>query len=465
MNQVGKLPSVERLLQAAEIRALVARHGRARVTDGVRHALSAARRVMLDGGSVDAAPATLAGPVDAFCLERRRTGPHPVFNLTGTVLHTNLGRAPLAREAVDAMARAARDACSLEYDLVRGRRGSRTAAVAERLRRLTGAEDALVVNNNAAAVLLLLNSLALRREVPVSRGELVEIGGSFRMPDIMARAGCRLVEVGTTNRTHVDDFANAVTARTALLLKVHASNFAIRGFTAEVPEAELARLADDRGLPLAIDLGSGALVDFGRWGLPSEPLVADALGRGADLVTFSGDKLLGGPQAGIVVGRADLLARLAANPMARALRADKMTIAALEATLALYEDLDTLPQRLPALRLLTRPAEEIAGQARRLAPALAAALGDGFSVEVTALQSQIGSGAQPVAALESAGLAVAPRPPGRGADARLRGLAAALRRLERPTVAALRDGRLCLDLRCLDDEDLFVRQLAALAAP
>ena len=457
----SRLPSVERLLRAAELAPALAAFGRPLVVAALREALAERRATLRAGGLPDAAPAALAAEVEAFCRARLAIGPRPVFNLTGTVLHTNLGRAPLAAEAVAAMTAAAA-ACDLEFDLERGRRGERDGAVAARLRRLTGAEDALVVNNNAAALLLLLNTLALRREVPVSRGELIEIGGSFRLPEIMARAGCRLVEVGTTNRTHAGDFAEAISPRTGLLLKVHCSNYAIAGFTAAVALPEMKRLAAGNGLPLAVDLGSGTLLDLARWGLPAEPSAASVLAAGADLVAFSGDKLLGGPQAGLVAGRADLVRRLARNPLKRALRADKLTLAALDATLALYEDPDRLASRLPALRLLVRPAEEIAAQARRLAGPVQAALGGGFTVAAGAMASQIGSGALPTATLASAGLAIRPAQRGRGADARLRRLARALRGLPRPVIGAIGDGALRLDLRGLDDEARFLAQLARL---
>ena len=465
MSFADRPPSVERLLRSAEVAPLVSAFGRALTVVALRSTLDDLRAERGRGETVDGSVRALAARAEAFCLRRMETGPRPVFNLTGTVLHTNLGRAPLAAEAIAAAAAAARGASDLEFDLGRGRRGERDAAVEDRLRRLTGAEAALAVNNNAAAVLLLLNALAFGKEVPVSRGELIEIGGSFRMPDVMARAGCRLVEVGATNRTHKRDFEAAIGPNTALLLKVHASNYAIRGFVASVPETELAELAHARGLPFAVDLGSGTLVDLARWGLPKEPTVAETLARGADLVTFSGDKLLGGPQAGLVAGRADLVRRLARNPMKRAMRADKMTLAALDATLALYEDPDRLPDRLPALRLLTRTADRIAEQADRLKPAVERALGEAFAVEAAPMKSQIGSGALPEETLDSAGLAIRPVPAGRGADARLRGLAAAFRRLPRPVVGSLRDSALRLDLRCLDDEAEFLGQLSASRLP
>ncbi|MDA0220861.1 MAG: L-seryl-tRNA(Sec) selenium transferase [Proteobacteria bacterium] len=463
-NAPSRPPSVDRLLQDAALAGLVAAHGRAPVLAATRRTLERLRGALAEGASPDLAPPVLARLIGADVQALLARSLRPVFNLTGTVLHTNLGRAPLAEEAVAAVAAVTRGASNLEYDLAAGHRGERDGHVAARLTRLTGAQAALVVNNNAAAVLLLLNTLANRREVPVSRGELIEIGGAFRLPAIMARAGCRLVEVGTTNRTHIGDFAEVIGERTGLILKCHRSNFAIEGFTAEVAEADLAALAHGHDLPLAVDLGSGTLVDLTRWGLPREPTVGQTLAAGADLVTFSGDKLLGGPQAGLIVGRADLIARLARNPMKRALRADKMTLAALEATLALYEDPDSLPRRLPALALLTRPRGEIRAQAEGLLPAVAAALGETCTVAITDLLSQIGSGAQPVAVLPSAGLALRPAQ-ARGGDALLRDLAARLRALPRPVIGRLHDGALLLDLRCLDDEAAFRESLARLGAP
>ena len=462
-NDPSRLPSVDRILQDPAIDALVSAHGRAPVLESTRRVLEVLRADMAEGATPDLSSPALARLITMQTERLLALSLRPVFNLTGTVLHTNLGRAPLAESAIAAVGAAARGASNLEYDLERGRRGERDDHVAERLKRLTGAQAALVVNNNAAAVLLLLNTLARGKQVPVSRGELIEIGGAFRLPAIMARAGCRLVEVGTTNRTHARDFAEAMNEKTGLVLKCHRSNFAIEGFTAEVPEAELATLAHAHDVPFAVDLGSGTLVDLSRWGLPRETTVAQTLVAGADLVTFSGDKLLGGPQAGLIVGRADLVASLARNPMKRALRADKMTLAALDATLALYEDPDSLPRRLPALAQLTRPRQAIRAQAERLAPALAAALGEAFVVSVTELASQIGSGALPVDLLPSAGLAVRPAN-ARGGDAALRRLATRLRALPRPVIGRLHDGALLLDLRCLDDEAAFRDGLERLAA-
>ena len=437
-------------MRCPEAQVLVACHGRDAVVSMVRRVLAQARSAQVP---IPDGPQVLAEASARLALSALPTL-RPVFNLTGTVLHTNLGRAALPTEAIEAMVVAARGAVNLEYDLERGERGERDGHLEPLLCELTGAEAATVVNNNAAAILLVLNTLAAGKEVPTSRGELVEIGGSFRMPDIMARSGCRLREVGTTNRTHLHDFAQAIGPDSGLLLKVHASNYVIEGFSASVPEAELASLCRSQGLPFVVDLGSGALIDLSRFGLPHEPTVAEALKNGADLVTFSTDKLLGGPQAGIVAGRADLVDRVRRNPMKRALRVDKMTIAALAAVLRLYTDPDRLVTRLPTLRLLTRPQDELRSLAARLCPLVQAVLGAAHVVQAIDCDSQIGSGSLPTRTVPSAGLAIQP-----GSAA----LAAALRRLPVPVIGRLHDGRLVLDLRCLEDEQGFVAQLQQLA--
>ncbi len=447
------LPAVDRVLRAPSAAALIERYGRGLVADAVRDAI-AERRSSAEFASVEAVVAASEAALARLMQASQRR----VFNLTGTVLHTNLGRAPLPEEAVAAAVEAMRAPSTLEYDLASGRRGERDDHIAGWLTRLTGADAALAVNNNAGALLLTLNALALGREAIVSRGELIEIGGAFRLPDIMARAGTRLREVGTTNRTHLKDFADAIGPDTALILKVHTSNYAIQGFTAAVPAARLAPLAHQHGLPLVEDLGSGTLVDLDHWGLPHEPTVAEALKAGADLVTFSGDKLLGGPQAGIVVGRADLIAALAKNPLKRALRLDKIRLAALEAVLRLYADPDRLAERLPALRLLVRQRAEIAALAERVMPALAQALDGVASVAPVETKSQIGSGALPVSLLPSAGLALSPLRPSGGA---VEALARHLRALPVPVIGRIEAGRVILDLRCLEDEAGFTGQLTA----
>ena len=439
------LPSVDRLLEDPALAAAAAEYGRAEALTGARQALADARRTLGTGGALD--PSSLGPAAAAHAAARGRPSLRRVFNLTGVVLHTNLGRAPLPREAMAAIAEVAGN-CNLEYDLETGRRGDRDSHVEGLLTELTGAEAALVVNNNAAAVLLVLNSLSAGRDALVSRGELVEIGGSFRMPEIMARAGARMVEVGTTNRTHASDFEAAIGPDTGCVMKVHTSNYEVVGFTASVPDDRLARIAAAAGAPYAVDLGAGQLVDLARYGLPQEPMPGQALAAGAGLVTFSGDKLLGGPQAGIVVGRADLVAALKRNPMRRAMRLGKLSLAALEAVLRLYRDPDRLAERLPTLRALTRSVEEIEAQAHRLAPAVEGA-------EVVAVASQIGSGSLPVERLESRALALS-APGGKALEAR----AAAFRRLPIPVIGRISEGRLLFDLRTLDDEDAFLSQLA-----
>jgi L-seryl-tRNA(Ser) seleniumtransferase len=462
---LGRPPSLDKLLESAALRSLINVHGRTEATAAAREALAAWRA---DGSRPFDTDAFEAGCA-AWLAERSTMHLRPVFNLTGTVLHTNLGRAPMPPEAIEAVAAVMGQASNLEYSLPDGERGDRDDHLEALLRELTGAQAATVVNNNAAAVLLVLAALAEKKQVVVSRGELVEIGGAFRIPDIMRRANATLVEVGTTNRTHRRDFEAAIGPKTALVMKVHASNYAIEGFTASVPVAELAELCRTRGLPLVEDLGSGALIDMTRWGLPAEPTPMQSLAAGVDIVTFSGDKLLGGPQAGLIAGSPALVAKIKRHPLKRALRLDKMTIAALEAVLKLYRDPDRLAERLPTLRLLTRSQPEIQAQAERLAPAVAQALGAGAAVVgVMACQSQIGSGSLPVDRLPSACIAIAPPPAARRAGSFPQRLAAMLRTLPRPVIGRIAEGRLLLDLRCLDgaeQERAFVEQLAVWAAP
>jgi L-seryl-tRNA(Ser) seleniumtransferase len=463
MDSFRALPSVDGLLRTERIEALITRHGRSLIADAIRTVLATVRTEMTTQ-SMAVSEETLLERIALEVQAQTTASLRPVFNLTGTILHTNLGRASLPAEAVDAIVAAARGPSNLEFDLQTGSRGDRDDHVESALCRLTGAAAATVVNNNAAAVLLVLNTLALRKEVPTSRGELIEIGGSFRLPDIMKRAGCMLREVGTTNRVHLSDFADAIGPKTGLVIKVHTSNYEVVGFTASVPEQELASLCHERRIPFAVDLGSGMLVNLEQYGLPHEPTPSEALAHGADIVTFSGDKLLGGPQAGLIVGRADLIAAIKSNPLRRALRVDKMTIAALSAVLALYRHGDRLSERLPVLMLLTRSSADIRAVAERLLPLVTAALDSVATVRVADCQSQIGSGALPTRTIPSAGLAIRPVAR-RRTGTTLQEIASAFRGLPIPVIGRIQDDEFILDLRCLEDEGRFAAQLSQLRYP
>ncbi len=466
-SALSDLPSVDRLLRSVEAADLIERHGRMAVVAAFRSTLAAEREIRLNTSAIDGesrSAESVSSIVERATryIDQRRVSPlRRVFNLTGTVLHTNLGRAQLPEEAIEAIVRVARGASNLEYDLLSGERGERDDHVEALLCELTGAEAATVVNNNAAAILLVLRSLANRREVPISRGELIEIGGSFRLPEIIHGAGCRLREVGTTNRTHLSDFSHAIGPRTGAVLKAHSSNFEIRGFTASADEGKLAALCRERGVPFVVDLGSGALTDLRIYGLTHEPTPRETLARGADIVTFSGDKLLGGPQAGVIVGRADLVSKIRRNPLKRALRLDKLTLAALSAVLYLHSDPQQLVESLPTLRLLARPASAVREAAERVLPACAAALEKLARVDVVACESQIGSGSQPLRTIESAGISI--RPSGRAkAGVTPREIAAAFRALPVPVVGRIQRGSFILDLRTLEEESTFIAQLAEL---
>ncbi|MBS0234083.1 MAG: L-seryl-tRNA(Sec) selenium transferase [Proteobacteria bacterium] len=452
------LPSVDAVLKSGVAKPLFERFGRVAVTDAIRGVLAETRATLKSGTSRLPSTEELVALAQARLADDDRSTLRPLFNLTGTVLHTNLGRALIAEAAIEAAVEAMRDPVTLEFDLAGGKRGERDDHIRGLLCELTGAEDATVVNNNAAAVLLALNTLACGREAIVSRGELIEIGGAFRMPDIMARAGAKLVEVGTTNRTHAKDYRAALSAATGVILKVHTSNYRILGFTSEVGAPELAEIASAANVPLLNDLGSGSLIDLSAFGMQREPTVHEAVAEGADIVTFSGDKLLGGPQAGFIVGKRELITAINRNPMKRALRVDKIRLAAIEATLKLYRDPDRLVERLPTLRLLARTRADIEAQALRILPAVQSAVGPDFVVGPCECQSQIGSGALPLDTVDSAGIAIRPQSGGTA----LERLTAALRSLPRPVIGRLDDGALILDLRCLTDEAEFLSVLATL---
>ncbi|CRY05359.1 L-seryl-tRNA(Sec) selenium transferase [Yersinia enterocolitica] len=452
----SQLPAIDSLLRAPEMAPLLDEYGAALLTENLRLMQAEAREYIrqfhtLADWCADW-PAALR-----HRLNQRQPALKPVFNLSGTVLHTNLGRAPLAESAIAAVTDAMRGAVTLEYSLSGAGRGHRDRAVADLLCELTGAEDACIVNNNAAAVFLMLTVMAAGKQVVVSRGELVEIGGAFRIPDVMRQAGCELVEVGTTNRTHLKDYRQAISEHTGLLMKVHTSNYSIEGFTASVAEQQLAALGHEFAIPTATDLGSGSLVDMTRYGLPAEPMPQQLIAAGVDLVTFSGDKLLGGPQAGIILGKKQWIDQLQQHPLKRVLRADKMTLAALDATLRLYQQPDRLTELLPTMRLLTRPAQDIAKSAQRVLAALNSSYGAEFTLAVEACWSQIGSGSLPVDRLPSWAVTFTPKE-GRGSA--LEALTARWRVLAKPIIGRVADGRLWLDLRCLEDEAALLRELA-----
>ncbi|MHA3504445.1 L-seryl-tRNA(Sec) selenium transferase [Yersinia enterocolitica] len=452
----SQLPAIDSLLRAPEMAPLLDEYGAALLTENLRLMQAEAREYIrqfhtLADWCADW-PAALR-----HRLNQRQPALKPVFNLSGTVLHTNLGRAPLAESAIAAVTDAMRGAVTLEYSLSGAGRGHRDRAVADLLCELTGAEDACIVNNNAAAVFLMLTVMAAGKQVVVSRGELVEIGGAFRIPDVMRQAGCELVEVGTTNRTHLKDYRQAISEHTGLLMKVHTSNYSIEGFTASVTEQQLAALGHEFAIPTATDLGSGSLVDMTRYGLPAEPMPQQLIAAGVDLVTFSGDKLLGGPQAGIILGKKQWIDQLQQHPLKRALRADKMTLAALDATLRLYQQPDRLTKLLPTMRLLTRSAQDIAESAQRVLAALNSRYGAEFTLTVEPCWSQIGSGSLPVDRLPSWAVTFTPKE-GRGSA--LEALTARWRGLAKPIIGRVADGRLWLDLRCLEDEAALLRELA-----
>lgn len=456
-----KLPGVDQVLQQTEAAELINTFGRTASTKAIRHVLEQWRRNSKDLAR-QAPTHTLILKQAADHLNQHDLGMKRLINLTGTVIHTNLGRSALPETAIQAMLTVAGNPTDLEYDLETGQRGDRDHHIESLITEITGAEAATVVNNNAAAVMLVLNTLAYGKQVPVSRGELVEIGGSFRVPEIMAQSGCSLVEVGSTNRTHRRDFENVIGPETALLMKVHTSNYQIQGFTKSVPEKELAKLATTNNIPLMSDLGSGTLVDLRKYNLPYEPTVQEAISSGADIITFSGDKLLGGPQAGLIIGRRAFINKIKANPMKRALRVDKMTLAALCEVLKLYRNPDQLSLTLPTLHLLARSADDIESMADRLLPEFSQHLEKGqYQVSKLELKSQIGSGSMPLDLLASWGLSITTGTD-KGSDQKLRRLADAFRRLPIPVLGRIHHGRLLFDLRTLFDPTELCQQLGFL---
>jgi L-seryl-tRNA(Ser) seleniumtransferase len=435
------LPAVGSLLELDGVRRLQAATPRQLVADAVRSVVERVRRAAIPA-PVDDAAWVLA--IESALEQQQRPTLRRVINATGVVLHTNLGRAPLADAALDAIRAVAQGFSTLEYDVTTGGRGSRHAHCTSLLTELTGAEGALVVNNCAAALVLALNTFCDGRDAVISRGELVEIGGSFRVPDIMAKSGARLVEVGTTNRTHADDYRRALSARTGALVSVHRSNFTLEGFVATVPVRELAPIAAEARVPLLHDFGSGLLLDLSPWGLTGEPTARDAVAAGASLVMMSGDKLLGGPQAGIIVGRAELIDAMRRNPLARALRVDKLTLAALDATLRLYRDPARAVTAIPALAMLTTPAAALEARAARIVSALVSEGVPPRVARVARTEATVGGGAFPGAQIPSAAILLDVESP--------ENLEAALRGATIPVIGRIAEGKVLLDLRAVGPE-------------
>ena len=446
------LPAVDHLIDAAKADPAFEGIPPSVLVGSIRAVIEAERRRILDavedGREPEPAAALLLGKVKQAVRRAMTPNLRRVVNATGVVIHTNLGRSLLADEAVERMLAVAGRYSNLEYDLAAGRRGSRYTAVRELLCEITGAEDAMVVNNNAGAVLISLETMARGRSVIVSRGDLVEIGGSFRIPDVMEKSGAVLKEVGTTNRTHLRDYEGAIDPQTALLLKVHWSNYSIIGFTAQVPLAELVALGAKHGLPVMEDLGSGTFVDFSKYGLLKEPTVQESVAGGADVVTFSGDKLLGGPQAGIIIGRKPLIESIRKNPINRALRIDKLTLAALEGTLRLYRDEPRAVNAIPTLRMLNAKEESLAARAQDLAGRLASLADPRLAIAIVSLSSKAGGGSLPLLELPSRGLKLGI------AGCSTHRLEARLRGSEPPIIGRIEDDAFIMDMRTLQDEEL-----------
>lgn len=443
-----RLPKMDRLLAWPELAPLVDLYGRRLLRVAARSVLETLRRRLERNPETDLSPECITALIRSLLQRQEEHGLRRVINGSGVVLHTNLGRSPLPAVARRALLDTAWGYSNLEFDLDRGERGERYAHVEELICEITGAEAALVVNNNAAAVLLCLSALATGREVIVSRGELVEIGGSFRIPDVMAQSGALLVEVGTTNRTHPRDYSRTVTERTALLLKVHTSNFAQVGFTAETDTAALAAIGRETAIPVMVDAGSGCLLDMERFGITGETTVRGYLRQGADVVTFSGDKLLGGPQAGLIVGRADLVRELKKHPLLRALRIDKLTLAALQATLRLYRDEYKAMEEIPTLKMLTMPLEEIIHLARRMMRRLRAAAPPAITLRLHEGVSTPGGGSLPLVQLPTRLIEVTAPP------LSAHHLEELLRTTTPPVIGRIRNDRLLLDVRTMTLDDI-----------
>jgi len=444
---------VDEILEGKEVKPLLSHYPRWLVVDAIQSILETYRLKILSSDTAGSALEKMAIDVSTVAIEERLSfylKPHlkRVINATGVILHTNLGRSPLSQEALVNLQEIASSYSNVEFDVLRGERGNRHSHLISLLSKLTGAESGLTVNNNAAAVLLALNTLALGKEVIISRGELIEIGGSFRIPEVMKASGAKLVEVGTTNKTHLEDYHRAISENTALILKVHTSNYRIVGFTSEVSLPELATLSRENKIPLMNDLGSGCLLDLSRYGLVKEPTVREAIHLGSDIVTFSGDKLLGGPQAGIILGKKDLLTRMEKNSLMRVLRVDKLTLSALEATLLLYLDEDKAKEKIPTLRMLTFTLEEIEKKAIILADMIKRDLSSFLKVEIKRDSSQVGGGALPLVDLPTWVVALTPL------KSTVHQLEQKMRESDPPVIARISNDQILMDLRTIDEGEV-----------
>ena len=462
---LSSVPAVHEIQKISEVQDMIDMHGHFLVTQAIRTTQSDFRKLLLSSSSsknIKIKHLEFISQLRINLSFMTNDSLQRVFNLTGTVLHTNFGRALLPKQAINSINQVASEASSLEYDILNNKRGDRDSHIDERLCRLIGAEACTIVNNNAAAVVLVLNSLAKRKEVLISRGELIEIGGSFRLPEIMKSAGCKILEVGTTNRTHIEDFEDALGKKSAMIFKAHKSNFNVEGYTSEVDEKDIVKLSKKNNIPFMVDLGSGSLIDLRSLGITKVQSPKDTIARGVDLITFSGDKLLGGPQCGIIAGRKDLITKIKKNPLKRALRCDKMTIAAFSTLLKLYENPERAKLEIPTLRLLNRKEKEIYEVAKKLFPLIKLKVSNIAEVKIIKCKSQIGSGSLPVELLPSYGIKISALNIKRNSNKFLQNMSKKFRELPIPIIGRLSKDSLIFDCRCLESETLIIKQLEKL---
>ena len=462
---LSSIPAVHEIQKISEVQNLINIHGHNLVTQAIRTTQNDFRKLLLSSESlknIKIKKLEFVNQLKKNLSLLTNDSLQRIFNLTGTVLHTNFGRALLSKEVINSIIKIASEPSNLEYDILNNKRGDRDSHIDERLCRLIGAEACTVVNNNAAAVVLVLNSLAKRKEVLISRGELIEIGGSFRLPEIMKSAGCKILEVGTTNRTHFEDFEDAIGKKSAMIFKAHKSNFNVEGYTSEVEEKEIVKLSKKNDIPFMVDLGSGSLIDLKYMGINMVQSPTDTLAKGVDLITFSGDKLLGGPQCGIIAGRKDLITKIKKNPLKRALRCDKMTIAAFSTLLKLYENPERAKLEIPTLRLLNRKEKDIYEVVKKLYPSIKSKVSSIAEVEIIKCKSQIGSGSLPVELLPSYGIKISAKNLKRNSNKFLQNISKKFRELPIPIIGRLSKDSLIFDCRCLENTTLIIKQIEKL---